>query len=800
MGVTINSILLDQVFRQLDIPASARRQFQLASSLCDVNGRGFPKELFQLSAPVITRGLLNYGIFQMKREWVFPFWVHRQLDPSSSSFVARSQNPLMMNITHRNWTALGTPHGTHEAIVDPRGLLTPLPREWSIDTWLVANDDVLFPSLASHADQRLDPVAPRLTTSLRWRDFVLRLEAFVLASRSSTDVVFFEASVENTSLFQQRADLCLAVRPFNPEGVAPIEQIKFPSPRVIAVDGAVGVVLAEDPHWHRLGSGVEGDTATFARNMGKVQSPRTHSSSIQCEAGFANAVAGYRFELPAGGRGTIHGSIALASERVLKRVPVKQSWRVTYEHRKKEHKDVWRREQVHRAHMHFGDQALQHLFDASALTLLQLQDADTITPGPFLYHHFWFRDAVPMLRALDVLGLHDRVRGVMNSFPQRLTQDGFFRGPNGEWDSNGAVLWMVHQHYRIARSTLWLKQLYPVLKRAGTWIQRMRRSSSTAATTMKGLMPKSLSAEHLGTVDHYYWDSFWSLAGLRALAALAHEAGQQKDADAFIIECRLFSHDILQSLEVVHQRLGRRLIPASPTRAFDESAIGSLCAVYPLAIEDVPLPGAVETVHEVYKRFVDERGFFHPIIHSGYNPYLTLQLAHSFLQIGEPEKAWKVARNVFAQASPTFSFPEAIHPRTGGGSMGDGHHGWAAAEVILFLRDCLLRETPTSLEIFRGAGPFLKQSLPLRIHNAPTAFGRVNCDVSFESRHRCILAFNNTFPANRAPSSIEVFLPFGVKRVLPSSPTHLLRCTHATSTTRLSLSPQATMLLLEINP
>lgn len=43
-------------------------------------------------------------------------------------------------------------------------------------------------------------------------------------------------------------------------------------------------------------------------------------------------------------------------------------------------------------------------------------------------------------------------------------------------------------------------------------------------------------------------------------------------------------------------------------------------------------------------------------------------------------------------ASPMGQWPESIHPRTCGGCMGDGQHVWAAAEWVLMIRNCFIRE------------------------------------------------------------------------------------------------------------
>jgi hypothetical protein len=145
----VTSFVLEQTLKQLGVQMDAIRRLQIAGQLSEVNGNGFPAELFQLSVPMVTRGLLNFAILQMKRDWLYPHWVHKQLDPNSVSYIPRSQNPLLINVTHRNWTMLGSPNGKYEAIVDPCGLLTPLPREWSIDVWLASDRDLFLPSLVT---------------------------------------------------------------------------------------------------------------------------------------------------------------------------------------------------------------------------------------------------------------------------------------------------------------------------------------------------------------------------------------------------------------------------------------------------------------------------------------------------------------------------------------------------------------------------------------------------------------------------------------------------------------------------
>jgi hypothetical protein len=795
--MNLTSYILEQAFKQLKLPESSQKQFRIASALSDVGGNGFPKELFQLSAPVVVRGLLNYATLQMNRDWIYPYWVHRQLDPNDASFIPRSQNPLLLNVTHRNWTALGSPNGFHEAIVDPRGLVTPLPREWSLDVWIMIGERLIVPSLASNVRQQFEVTAPRLTTVTKTENLELRVEHFVDSTNREVDVLFQRARIKNESASRITGFLCIAIRPFNPEGVAPVHWIEYRQRRFAYVDKVLGLAFAKPPDWVICSNATGGDTASILRKL-DGGAPVQSTDTIECRRGLANALAAFHFEIDPQQQFAVDCSVALGSERVLRNRAIKQSWRVSFEQRKDRHAAHWAKELDHGAQFDFADSELQNIFDASRLTLVQLQDNEFISPGPFLYHHFWFRDAVPMVRVLNLLGFPRRAQEVIDAFPKRLRADGFFRGPDGEWDSNGAVLWLVYHHYLLTRSTAWLQTWYPRLSKGANWIAVMRRKTSEDGTAIRGLMPPSLSAEHLGTVDQYFWDSFWSLAGLRSLTATAGVLGNEKDRSHCSSEQESLENDIRSAIELPTKRLGRQLIPSTPTRAFDESAIGSIASVYPLEIlTDLAHPA--NTVRELDKRYVDARGFFHPIIHSGYNPYLTLQLAHSYLFMKDTVRAWEVAETIFRQSQSPYSLPEAIHPKTGGGSMGDGHHGWAAAEIILFLRDCLVKETEGKLVLFGGANNRLvRVGKKTRLENVPTNYGTISATIDFESEHRCVLQIQSEFFADHRPVSIEVILPFASKRVAASLPDDLLGLELREDSTAISCSSVVRTLFIEL--
>ncbi|HEV3225826.1 MAG TPA: hypothetical protein VGZ52_03305, partial [Acidimicrobiales bacterium] len=92
-------------------------------------------------------------------------------------------------------------------------------------------------------------------------------------------------------------------------------------------------------------------------------------------------------------------------------------------------------------------------------------------------------------------------------------------------------------------------------------------------------------------------------------------------------------------------------------------------------------------------------------------------------------------------ATPTWTWPEAIHPRLPGGCMGDGHHGWAAADFLSLVRNLLVREVSAS-----PAALALCSLLPndwlgrgIEVHDAPTHFGTMSFAVRWHEERPALL-------------------------------------------------------------
>jgi len=672
-----------------------------------------PIELIRAGAVFHARGLINTRAIQHNLDWIWPHWVHRQFNPADPGFIPRAFSFSHVNLTHRNWTAVGLPDDDHYAVIDPRGLVTPAHDAWSIDAWLVADDGAaLFPSKVDAVDQRttaegnlaVETSVAGDRGSLRERAEMIRAEG-----RPRTRIAFEAAGPPG-------AHLVIALRPYNPEGVQFIDGIRAQDGEVVVRSVATHrVAPSAPPDAVRLSNYAQGDVANHIGRPG-------FSESVDCTVGMATGALCYR--LGEDGERAVRVDVipgAAARETARKPAPDAPSAEA-----------AWARWTQACAALETPPGAFKRLYDNAARTLVLLSARDVV-PGPYTYKRFWFRDACLMLNALLALGLKDRARAQIDRFGARQKSDGYYHSQEGEWDSNGQVLWIMDRFQRVTGRDLpdrWLD----AMERAAHWVVRKRKSGARPAGA-EGLLPAGFSAEHLGPNDFYYWDNFWALAGLRCAARQLGRAGRSKAAERARREAEAYAEAVWASVEAATARRGA--IPAAPDRRMDAGAIGSMVADYPLQIT----PANDERIHGTLNYLMNacfyRGGFFQDMIHSGINAYLTLDLAQTLLRNGDPR--WRRLVDAIAElASSTGNWPEAIHPVTSGGCMGDGQHGWAAAEWIMMARSLFAREESEGLVLASGLfDEWTVAGQRLRFGPTPTPWGAadINADVREDGMH-----------------------------------------------------------------
>jgi len=647
-----------------------------------------PIELLRAGMLFHARGLVNTKAIQNNLDWVWPYWVERQFNPSDPSFIPRAFSFSHINLTHRNWTAVGVPDVPFYPIVDPRGLVTPLFDGWSLDFWFVPEKGpVLLPSKLAEVEQQvlLDDALQLRTVASRGPQDRNGGEIDGVALESVVTLLLDGGEPQCRIRIRVHGaasgSVAVALRPYNPEGVSFVKEIAVDSGKQgWRVNDRNEVRFDRLPAKHLLSTYADGDVLL---RLDQAIAAR----KVACPVSMATAVA--LFPVRGGEDAVCEVSVPIYDELEPRKRPVF------------ERTQSWPEALAPLARLRVSDTRMQRLYDL-AVTNLVLHAPREVYPGPYTYKRFWFRDAVFILNALLSLGGVERTRKALREFAPRQRMDGYFLSQEGEWDSNGEALWFYHRFAELTGETLPEEWRRAVAKGA-RWISR-KRLPLTPVRPEAGLLPAGFSAEHLGPNDFYYWDDFWAVAGLRSAAKLL-AATDPKAAERCAHEADEFLATIRRSFPVGPHRRFPGAIPASPHRRMDSGAVGSLVADYPLQLFDPGDRWIARTADYLCDNCLHAGGFFQNMIHSGINAYLTLHLAQVRLRAGDAPAAWALMESVISLASPTGQWPEAIHPLTLGGCMGDGQHIWAAAEWLMFVRNLFVREEADALVIGAGVRP-----------------------------------------------------------------------------------------------
>ena len=693
-----------------------------------------PSEMLPVGARTIVRALRTRAAPQIRPDWLWPYWLERQLDPESEAFTPRGHLAVMQNVTARNWTAVGNLGSPWEAIVDPTGLVTPWFDGWSLDWWVQDGDRWRFPSRDRTIGQDLYDGKPIVQTRLfvdEDRPVVQRVYAEVLGDGLNRGGEVAVVELENRA--GRPVTVAIALRPYNPEGLAVISDIDVANDQVTVNRNELALLLPHRPKSMALSTFGRGDVANVIR---RGLAGGAADRSVHDPAGLATGA--FLYDLPPGEVIRFASPLVPGEEQKRRRGPIERFKRwpeVNMQPRgSAEIARAWEAPLAHGMRVELPDEALAEAVDANRAYQLLLHDPGSITPGPFTYHRFWFRDAAYQIVALDRWGFHDEARDVLSTFPDRQRADGFFYSQWREWDANGAAIWAIAEHHRLTGDDALLRSLAPAVARGARWINRQRRERRRDDPSVHGLLPAGISAEHLGPYDYYYWDDLWSLKGLVDGAYVGYQVGDLDAAREAELAAESLRADLQSSMERVAQRLGQRVIPAGPRRGPDAGMIGSLVACEPLQLFDPDDPWIRNTAQVIRDRFVLGDAFYQSISHTGLGTYLTLQLAAVELASGDP-RSWRRFRWMLEAATPTWTWPEAIHPQLDGGCMGDGHHGWAAADFLSFLRNLLVQDGRDGSTAVLGILPDEWVGERLAVRDAPTHRGLLSYELTWDGEH-----------------------------------------------------------------
>jgi hypothetical protein len=698
----------------------------------------FPSELLEQGLAIVLSGLNNTLAVQSNPDWVWPHWVERQISPEGEEFIPTAFNLIKSNLTCRNWTSIGLEDSPREAMLDPVGMLTLKPYGWSVFPYVRIGGRGIFPPRMRDGvtQSLLEGALPAVTTRYQVVNGLLwDSETLALRVRGE-EAIAFTHTLRNESERHLSLRFGLALRPYNSLMLGHINRIQFEN-QMWRVNGHDSLWLGETPDRVVVSDRHHGDPLVSDVLIEGLRSLRSRS-------GIACGLCEWAVELPAGGervlhslaflgetterslglRGNVAGGVIGMTTSGLTGAP-KGGLVPALAEARGEAIARMREAQNEGMSLKLPVPKLEEAFAAIKGHLHVFDDRTHFSPGTFLYHQPWFRDAAFIAAAFDHLGWFARVEEKFGPMLKRQDRHGFFRSQNGEWDSNGQAMWTLVSHIRRGGSPAPLETIHPALMSAARWLKRMRTPQSGTPSPHFGLLPAGFSAEHFGPNDHYYWDNIWGIAGLEAALWSAKTLGRNDDAAWLTTEIEDYRGDMRASMENALRRQGERGLPCSPYRSLDTAAIGNLVAISPLGILPAQAEWVRMTCDWLWHHNVRDGLFFQKIVHTGLNPYLTAQLARAFIALRDA-RGYVLLEALIAHATSTYTWPEALHPRTFGGCMGDGDHGWSAAEILQLLRALVIEDHNGALTLLPGAPrSWFKPGMHIEMQEAATFHGKV---------------------------------------------------------------------------
>lgn len=419
--------------------------------------------------------------------------------------------------------------------------------------------------------------------------------------------------------------------------------------------------------------------------------------------------------------------------------------RISFEHERQRKIETWRAIRSQCIDISLPEKKPIETFYASLMYLLEghvdhIANRYILRANPFQYDQFYIRDGTWVVRAFDLVGLHDLAEKCLSHFLESQDPEGRFASQKTQYDANGMALWAIGQHFELTRSAQWARKAFPRVLKSMQWLYDYRE---TLPDGRKGLMqPNSMNDNEQLANAHLVGHNLWALAGMKMALLIAEAAAQDDVARNWNEQYQQYNRVIDAALQTVADATTGCIPPAfegprAPSLVKGRYDMhygfdwGNLALVYPCKVLDPHDPRVTASL-AYWRRFFREGLFPYPeqgdenLVHH----YLTFDITQTSLTRDEQQYVVNdlyegyLLHTTAAHAgcerlniiTRDFWPPSNITP-----------HGTLAAKYIALIRNCLVREDADQLHLLSCLTPaWCLPGSQIRCLRAPTAFGQVS--------------------------------------------------------------------------
>jgi len=668
------------------------------------------------------------GAAAIRRIEVQPFDFSRSLIDFAHAVAERSPRGRFPRYLYREqsyWTCAGVPNGQTCALINEEGLVEPDKGTFSLEPFLQVNGKLLTwadakRSVHLEADGLAIPTA-------RWTLPGLTLDTTAFATGSGAKVTLFvRYRIRNPSPKPLRAKLFVAQRPYqvNPPwqawqglgGLSAIREIGWKN-GAVCVNRDRWVVPLTPPKAFGAAAFEQGAISDHLAN-GHLPKP----TSARDNLGLASGAMQFDLKIPADASREVFIAVPFGANT---RMTAKQLRKISQSNGAMQFAEAQQTMRDWTGNISFNLPAgvareAAETFRSAAGQILINRDGPAIQPGPRRYTRSWIRDGVIMGAALLRIGNQRALPEFIRWFAPFQRRDGFVpccvdrSGPDWlvEHDSHGQLIYGVMESFRFTRDRAFLKTLWPHVRKAARFIEKLRASRLTPEyqtpekIARRGLLPESASHEgYLAHPVHSYWDDAWGLRGLLDAAAIAQELGHKKEAQDFAKLAAAFRESFSASVRRVITEKKLNYVPGSVEWAdFDPTATAN--AVTLLQDTRILPAGKLDEMFTHFVRDFRRKHFTGEMPWNNYTAY-EIRIVGALVQLGKRAEALELLKFFLSDRRPRQwnQWPEISwkNPRSPG-HLGDVPHTWIASEYMLAFASLFAYERQTDDALIIGAG------------------------------------------------------------------------------------------------
>ncbi|MFC1752055.1 hypothetical protein ACFL96_01485 [Thermoproteota archaeon] len=747
----MQNFVKNHVFRYLSKNSDAQEFHALAQSFFSAPNLSFSKPHCMNQAKLVMQGFLNGQIIPYHASHIWPYWVYNQTDPQGSGWHTLGLPYLFLNTSNRNWTRLSYPGNDDQALIDPRGLITPFPGGWSVDIWVSKGNFVISPSQLKQVKQSFDQKTHGVHTIFTINGLEIDSEVFFKPSDLNETLIHCKVKLKNTSLDPHSFSIYVAIRPYNPEGLTQVKDITYLSSQMFMINHEPGLLLDKKPD----------NIACLAykdRRLSEYHKGWEMILQTKCADNLASAYAEYRLQLSANQEDSIMFKIPAKKNSgfkypllkelnpsrksaLIKRIHWIQSRNFTTE----KLNTISERNQLFQSLMSLSlpDNKMDEAYKLCVIHLHNSIGSQGIKHS-CTNAQYSARSWISIITALI------QAAGKSQDFnPLSSLKSGYSS------ETLAITIIGLYHAYQFTQNRTFLEQAYPYIRMLKQQIQ----SKKTKGKSQNSWLPILWQNPDSGTRLHDYYTQtlFWIKAGLFTSQIIAGLLNKTKDHE----HLHTMNKHLSDSLERYLMQFSsfyktQPYLPVSETRLNDPGLITTLDTVYPLNLLSAYDERITNTLALLEAHYLQNGLLFSHVDPPGYGTAQNARLAQVYLA-RQDIKAFEIMQWLISQLSETGCWPDSIHPVTKGGHSGDGHSVTAAAEFILLVRNMLIGGDDKNLHIFPFIPPeWLTEGRKLEIKNCPTIFGTINITASFHE-NKVKMTLNPDF--HRRPASLKISLP-----------------------------------------